>query len=362
MPTCAVISFRLRGTDGVSVVADSWISILGELGFDVVTVAGDGPVDRLLPDLAIGRWPDGRAGRTGPAAATAAEVDALTEAVREALADAELTVVENLGSIPMNLPAAEAVARALAGRAALWHHHDLPWQRDRYGDVDGLPVDDPAWRHVVINDTTRAELADRGIRSVTIRNGFDPDPPAGDRTGERARHGFADDELVVAHPVRAIRRKDVPAAAALAGVLGGTYWLTGPAEEGYGQELAAILDRARAGGVRVVHEPAGDLDDLYAAADVVAFTSTWEGFGNPPIEAATHRRPAIVSHYPVADELRALGFRWFEPGAPEPLRRWLASPDATLLDHNRAVVAEHLSPASVRAALWALLDEAGWLP
>src|SRR4051812_35535888 len=60
MPTCAVLSFRLGGTDGVSVVAATWIDALRATGFDVVTVAGEGPVDRRVPDLAIGRWPDGR--------------------------------------------------------------------------------------------------------------------------------------------------------------------------------------------------------------------------------------------------------------------------------------------------------------
>ena len=47
MPTCAVLSFRLGGTDGVSVVASTWIDALRSEGFEVVTVAGEGPVDRL---------------------------------------------------------------------------------------------------------------------------------------------------------------------------------------------------------------------------------------------------------------------------------------------------------------------------
>jgi glycosyltransferase involved in cell wall biosynthesis len=362
MPTCAVLSFRLGGTDGVSVVADTWIAALRDAGFEVVTVAGDGPVDRLVPDLAIGRWPDGRAGVEGPDAASPAEIDALADTVREALTDAALVVVENLGTIPMNLPAARAVGRARAGLPTLWHHHDPAWQRDRYAGLDELPFDDPAWRHVTINDLTRDQLRERGIDAVTIRNGFDVHTPPGDRAAERARVGLAPDELVVAHPVRAIARKDVPAAVRLAADLGATYWLTGPAEEGYGPTVEAVLDAAIGRGVRVLHEPGSSVADLCAASDVIAFPSTWEGFGNPPIEAAIHRRPAAVGHYPVAEELRALGFEWFDPADPAPLAAWLAEPDQGLLDRNAAVARRHLSLEVVADSLRDLLDEAGWSP
>lgn len=366
MPTCALLSFRLGGTDGVSIVAETWCRVLTGIGFQVVTVAGEGPVDRTVADLAIGRWPDGAAGATGPDAADADDLRRLQQEVAAATADADLVVVENLGTIPMNLPAASAVADARRGRPTIWHHHDPPWQRDRYLDVPTMPSMDATqnrfWRHVALDDTTRDELRSRGLHTSTIRNAFDTDVPPGDRDGQRLVLGVGPDELLAVHPVRAIERKDVGRALSIAAELGATYWLTGPAEEGYGPRLAELFDAARANGQRLIHQPGRSLPDLYAAADLVLFPSRQEGFGNPPIEAAIHRRPAVVSHYPVADELRRLGFRWFEPEDLRSVADWLVERPPALLDHNQAMARTHCSLDSLRIALSELLDEAGWLP
>ena len=207
---------------------------------------------------------------------------------------------------------------------------------------------------------------------MTIRNGFNPNPPTGDRDVTRHRLGLdpSGEDLLVVHPVRAIPRKAVDRAIALTESLGdphhggrpATYWLPGPAEDGFGPELADLLAAARC---PVVRHPAASRADLYAAADVVAFPSTWEGFGNPPVEAALARRPVAVGDYPVANELRALGFAWFDAMDPESLRDWLASPAnqrEALLAHNREVAIKELSTRRMAEELKSLLVKAGWLP
>src|SRR5207302_7506736 len=122
------------------------------------TVAGEGPVERLLPGLAMG----------APDPPTAREV-------ADAVAPADLVVVENLLSLPLNPGAAAVVAKVLAGRPAILRHHDLPWQRARFAHL-GPPPTDPDWLHVTINDLSRRQLAERGIAAVTIRNSFDTEP------------------------------------------------------------------------------------------------------------------------------------------------------------------------------------------
>ncbi len=345
--SAAIVSFRLGGADGVSVVAERWRAALADLGFDVETVAGEGRVDRLVPGLAID-----------------ATEDASVDQVKGALDGIDVVVVENLLTIPMNLGASRVVAEVLRGRRAILHHHDPPWQRPRYAHIADLPPDDASWRHVVINDLTRREMRERrGIDAAYIANVFDVDAEKGDRDGSRRRLGVRDDERLLLHPVRAIERKDIPRALALAEAVGATYWLPGPAEDGYGEMLARLLAATSARVLRTPIDGVITLGDVYAACDAVVFPSTWEGFGNPPIEAAIYERPAAVGTYPVAAELRALGFRWLPTDDAGPLSRVLADgPDPADLARNHAIARQHFSLAALRRALRALLESAGWLP
>ncbi|RPI04526.1 MAG: hypothetical protein EHM63_09960 [Actinobacteria bacterium] len=272
--------------------------------------------------------------------------------------------MENLLTIPMNLPASRVVAEVLRGRPAVLHHHDPPWQRERYASITELPADDRAWRHVVISDLTRAEmLARTGIEATKIANAFDVDVEPGRRDQTRARLGVAPTERLLLHPSRAIARKNVPAALALAGATGATYWLTGPDEEGYGPELDRLLDATEVRVLRTPLETPITTADGYAACDAVVFPSTWEGFGNPPIEAAIHERPVAVGPYPIAEEIRAFGFRWLPTDDPTPLAAVLrdgADPQDLAHDHELARI--HFSHERLRRDVRDLLDDAGWLP
>jgi glycosyltransferase involved in cell wall biosynthesis len=326
----------------VSVVADHWGEALRRLGLPVRTVAGAGRADRLLPDLAMDATPGAD----------------LPERLARALAGVDLVVVENLCSLPRNPAAAAALAAHLARRPAIFHHHDLPWQRAEFGDLPGWPPDDPAWVHVTINERSRQELAARGIAATTVYGGF-PAPGPGRRELARRRLGVAPDRWLLLQPTRAIARKNVPAGLAMAEALAADYWLTGPDEDGYGSEL----DRLLAAATCRVHRrlPEGlTMDDAYAACDAVVFPSTWEGFGAPLVEASLHRRPLAVGDYPVAAELAAFGFRWFPADDPTPLKAFLDHPDPALVAANHDVAVRHFSLDALTGQLAGLIRRAGW--
>jgi mannosylglucosylglycerate synthase len=340
----------LGGPDGVAVEAAKWQRALGRLGFDTFTVAGEGSVDRTLPGLAMG----------------AAEPPDRSE-VAAALDDADLVVVENLCSLPLNLGAAARVASVLTGRPALFRHHDLPWQREQFAH-HGPPPDDPRWRHVTINELSRRELAVRGVTASTVYNSFDVDPAPDLRSdgirrrgpkadAVRAALGVSEETRLVLQPTRAIPRKNVAGGIGAATELGGTYWLLGPPEDGFGPELEALTRAARC--PILLGPPDGHLDvrDAYEACDVVALPSTWEGFGNPAVESAARCRPLAVGPYPVAKELAAFGFRWFELDEMARLSSWLDSPGPALLETNLAIAARHFSTADLPDRLGAVLPE-----
>ena len=337
MPTAAIVSFRLGGTDGVSIESAKWAAALEVLGWEITTVAGSGPVDTLLPGLAI----------DAANAPSRAEVD-------DALADADLVVVENLCSLPLNPAAADVVASACAGRPTVLHHQDLPWQRPHFASFPP-PRDDPAWAHVTINELSRIELGSHGITATTIYNTFDPDPPGGDRAGTRSSLGVDDDARLLLQPTRALARKNVAGGLALAAEVGGIFWLMGPAEDGYGPELAQLVAQAACPVIVGSDHPPVPINDAYAACDVVLLPSTWEGFGNPSVESATHRRPLAIGPYPVAAELKAFGFEWFDIAHGDALAQWLRDPDPWLLDHNHDVASTHFNVRQLPHRLNALL-------
>ena len=335
MAHLSVLSFRLGGSDGVAIEANKWITALRQLGHEVRTVAGEGSADVLLDGLALD-------------ATTPPRLDELVEAVGAS----DLIIVENLVSLPLNVPARDVVYRLLEGRKTLLHHHDLAWQRPHLAHLEG-PRDEPLWRHVTINELSRRELLERGIEAVTLMNSFDCEPPSGDRERARARLASPEERLVLL-PTRAIARKNLEGALRLCSSLGASLWVLGPPEDGYELELDRLLEAADVPVYRGLDEHLS-VHDAYAAADLVVMPSTWEGFGNPVLESVTHRRPLALNPYPVAREITAFGFKFFELTDIRSIDAFLSHPDEGLYEHNLGVARKNFNVDDLPGRLAAIL-------
>jgi hypothetical protein len=352
--TAVLLSYRLGGTDGVSIEAVKWEGALGTLGFSTRRVAGELLDNARLDDVVL------------PWVAWESDAAPVPQELTSAIVDADLVVVENLCSLPLNLAAARAAAATLEahpGRVA-FHHHDLPWERAEFVSVTDLPPRRPGSLHITINDRARSELARRGIEASTVRNAFDLDAPSGDRVTTRTALGFGADDLVVLQPTRAIARKNILGAVQFAERLQALrpdrivrFWLTGPPEEGYGHALEQIVANAA---VPATVKRVPSISDAYAAADVVVLASTEEGFGNPVIESVIAERPLAVGRYPVLDEIVDLGFEFFSIDDPGPLATWLDNPDPAPLAANLAAARRSFSLADVPLRLEAAFASVGW--
>src|SRR5262249_60091250 len=135
------------------------------------------------------------------------------------------------------------------------------------------------------------------------------------------------------------------------------YWLTGPAEDGYGPELAHVTAVAT---LPVVLGRAASAADAYAAADVVVLPSTWEGFGNPVVESVIARRPLAARRYPILEEILASGLRLFDVDSTAQVAAFVAAPDRAMLERNIDLARRQFSLADLPGRLDAAFAGHGW--
>jgi glycosyltransferase involved in cell wall biosynthesis len=335
----AVVSFRLGMTDGVSIEAAKWIKGFQSLGHDVRTVAGEGPVDALIPGLAIGAV-------KGPQ----------RDEIVSALVNADVVVVENICSLPLNPDARDVLYEVLHERPAIFHHHDLPWQREQFLN-EPPPRDEPLWHHVVINELSRTQLHTRGVAATLVYNHFDCSPPVGNREATRKALGLDNDVRLFLQPTRALARKNVQASLQVANAHNAVLWLVGDAEDGYGRELQALLEKSA---VRVLRGLPGScsIHDAYAASDLVVMPSTWEGFGNPVLESVTHRRALARYPYPVVVELEKKGFLFLELTDEVGIEEALTKREQPYLENNLALARSEFNEEDLPRILAELLASA----
>ncbi len=257
------VSTRLAGTDGVSLEATKWVTVLERLGHTCFFFAGqvDWPAERsrVVPEAFFGHhavdeithvsfsdnWLKQVAETRGNPEIYAIYTQAVSRQTRPRLVtqrihelreylkqqlyvfvrdfQIDLLIVENALAIPMNIPLGLALTEFIAetGLPTIAHHHDFYWERERFRmncvpDYlnAAFPPDLPSVRHVVINSIAAHELSRRTSNSAMVVPNvmdFDQPPPAPDDYARKIRAdlGVQPDEKFFLQPTRVVQRKGI---------------------------------------------------------------------------------------------------------------------------------------------------------
>jgi hypothetical protein len=268
------VSTRFAGTDGVSLEAAKWATVLEQMGHVCFYFSGQcdrpDPVCYLVPEafyrhpsidtinqiVFAGTWGQMHIGRERHTKLEELYQDFFSVYVRpEHITDKiqelknyfkdhlyrftqqfrlEAIIAENALTIPINLPLGLALTEFIAetGYPVIAHHHDFYWERQRFMNnsvqdylAAAFPPDLPSIRHVVLNSIQAKQLASRtGVTAMIVPNAMDYDspPPPIDEYARSAREdlGLNLDQYLILQPTRIIQRKGIEHAIELTRRLG----------------------------------------------------------------------------------------------------------------------------------------------
>ncbi len=340
------VGTRFAGTDGVSLEASKWATVLWDHKHTSYWMAGkldtDPKVSMLVPHAYFGhpdiQWINDRAfGTTTRDPEVTRRIFAITEFLKRSIYDfvrkfdIEILCVQNASCIPMNIPLGVAIAMFCAETnfPTIAHHHDFYWERDRFahnavGDLlrMAFPCTVPCIQHVTINSEAQRALSHRrGVSSILVPNvfEFENQPPEIDdyNCDFRQELNLADDDIIFLQPTRVVPRKGIEHAIALVKGLNnrkcklvithesgdeGDDYLNALKElaEQQGVDLRCIPDRIdEQRGVNEEGKKVYLLSDAYLNADFITYPSLYEGFGNALIEAIYFRKPVLINRYSI---------------------------------------------------------------
>lgn len=413
------VSTRLAGSDGVSLEARKWETVLTEMGHTCFVFAGESDRpdshSRVVPQAHFNH-PQIRIINTDLFCDNPVRTPESTElihdlrrelktALREFVLDFDIHLlkVENALALPMNVPLGLALTEFIAETnfPTIAHHHDFVWERSRYainGAEDYLqaafPPAMPSVCHVVINTYAASELARRtGMRSTVIPNVMDFDhPPPGPDSSEAALRdalGISSEEHILLQPTRVVPRKCIERSIELARRLDlpcGLVVSHSAGDEGL-QYQKYLEDYADTMGIRLLFAAEhftggfdGDADraakftltDAYHHADLVTYPSTVEGFGNAFLEAIYYRRPLVMGAYDIFKiDIQPKGFQviafdgYITSETVADARTILGDPESATdaVEINYRLGREHYSFTALRRRLEILLEQyqrRGW--
>jgi glycosyltransferase involved in cell wall biosynthesis len=405
------VSTRIAGTDGVSLEIGKWADVLERMGHTCFYIAGlsDRPaeVSRLIPEAhfkhpvidEINRHCYGRQIRSLDVSRQIHETTwQIKQQLRAAIHDfqLDLLIAENCLTIPMNIPLGQALVETLMeiDIGCIAHHHDFYWERERFmvnavDDYLSLAFPPPLEQiqHVTINTQAARDFSRRvGLSCRVIPNVMDfdnPPPPPDDYSeGLRRALGVDDGDLLILQPTRVVQRKGIEHSIEL------IHQLTDPrcklvithssGDEGDAY-ASRVLRYAEIMGVQVIFAemligfergtgPNGErlysAWDGYQSADLVAYPSTYEGFGNAFLEAVYFKQPLLCNRYAIyRTDIEPCGFQvclmegFLTDDVVEHVRRVLRDEDyrKQMVEHNYEVARHYFSYARLEAELRAML-------
>ncbi len=354
------ISTRFKGTDGVSLETEKWATVLKRTHYECYYFCGisDRPQERtmIVPE-AFFDHPKIKSiqERCFKVYHRSSELTGEIHSSRRLLKHAiynfvkkfhiDLIIAENCLAIPMNVPLGLALTEFIAetGLPTIAHHHDFFWERPRFfvnaiADLINMafPPGLPSIQHVVINTQADRELSYRtGLSPTVIPNVLDfKKPPPGINhynADLRQAFGIEDDDIFILQPTRVVARKGIEHTIEVISRLKNPKaklvisHSTGDEGDAYEKRIWDYADHL---GVPIIFKPEiiGEkrgrsmdgnkiytLWDVYPHADLIAYPSTYEGFGNAFIEAIYFKRPILVNLYSAyIRDIKPLGFRVIE--------------------------------------------------
>ncbi len=395
----AFVSTRIAGKDGVSLEIEKWATVFERLGIECYYIAGecDRPAERTAiieqahfshPEIIeITRQAFADAG--GRPVPLTEQIYAQARSIRDGLNQAlkrfaiDAIIAENALTIPMNIPLGVALVWSLEELAlgCIAHHHDFYWERERYLDsvVDDLlhyafPPALSRIQHVVINQMAAEEFSRRtGLYCRIVPNVMDfAHPPESTPEGSRALRsqlGMAEGDWLILQPTRVVARKGIEHSVELVRRLQhhGAKLVISHASGDEGNAYANFLGLfSGVMGVSMVfadhwlrdERGIGEdgtryftLGDFYQQADLVAYPSEYEGFGNAFLEAVYYRKPILCKRYAVfRTDIEPCGFRvvsfddFITRDTVRSVEEMLSAPDLPeIVEHNYRTAQRYFS-------------------
>lgn len=404
------ISFRISGTDGVSLETKKWAAVLEKRGYSCYYMAGelDTPEDRSFiapeahfthPEIRELYHNSFHASLRTPETTEGIHIyrKILKKRIYQFIKTFNIGVLipQNTLTIPLNISLALALTEVIAetGIPTIAHHHDFFWERKRflrncvwdYLNCAFPPHLSPV-HHVVINSSAQNQLALRtGISSTLVPNVMEFEVPADgidDYNRDIRRDlGIAEDELLVLQPTRVVQRKGIEHAIELVARLERKAVLVishASGDEGfeYEQRVMEFADLMKIKALFIHHridekryiddkgQKIYTLEDIYPHADLVTYPSLVEGFGNAFLEAIYFKKPILVNNYSIYSfDIKPKGFQVIEmdnfisAGTIEFARKVLDSPERIrkMTEKNYALGLKHYSYTVLEEKLFHLL-------